>query len=692
MMTLIRRFTTVLVASSLAGMTLGAIFQNKPTSTATTASSEATTQPRDEQSRIRVEPAVKVSQGNLSRPDYELQIAADPGDKNRLMVCSITVDDFQNYQTPWPVHIFVYTSLDGGLNWRTTYERDPKAFSSDPTCAFGPNGNAYFMSFGGDLYGYLSALRREPNYGSREFSTTFRSRPKSSSRWPMNRSTDRGITWREVGELDLGADREYVTVDDTLGQFRGRVYVHGIPSGFTGIGVAGIDGGRITGLVIFHSTDAGQTYKSVKLADEGSQYVLENANGIVMSDGTFATMFADAVEMESAGFVRDLHPTTPNAKLKFITSEDGGETFGKTTVITADWYLRFNGALMGQPSLAVDRTSGVFHDKIYAAWVDARSGRGEIRFSASGDKGKSWSPSRVISDNWPHDERGETPDAFMPTLAVNRNGVLGVMWYDRRDHPDNLGYDVRFTASLNGGESFLPSVLVSRGGGSALQMKNVLLQQDPYLPSAKSNGRIHTAFNWNYGGDNGGDTAGLACDLDGVFHPLWIDRRFGLPQASTTRITVNGTAMRNGDPALESLKDLSSYADVRYSLARVDLATNVITIGAVIINTSTAKIPGHLTLQLLALSSAQGLIEVENADNGVVSAGAIWEFYTASGDSLEPGALTMPRQLRFKLAHAPFPPPLLDDIIRSSLVEVDVKILGKSASHSQEVTSPSTLP
>jgi hypothetical protein len=412
----------------------------------------------------------------------------------------------------------------------------------------------------------------------------------------------------------------------------------------------------------------------VKLADEGSQYVLENANGIVMSDGTFATIFADAFNSEAPGFFRDLHPTAPNAALKFVSSEDGGETFGKATIVTDDWYLRYNGSLMGQPSLAVDRTPGVFRDNVYAAWVDARSGRGEIRFAHSDSKGRTWSSPLVISDNAPEDERGEAPDAFMPTIAVNRDGIVGIIWYDRRDHSDNLGYDIRFSASLDGGESFLPSVQVSPGGGSALQTKSLLLR-GPWHPYAKPDGRVRAKFEWNYGGDNGGDTAGLTCDSDGVFHPVWIDRRFGLPQASTTRITVKGNAMPNGGNGLESLHDVSSKAEVRFSLAKVDLTANLVTVGASLVNTSSSSISGRLVLRVLSLSSSQGPIDAENSDNGLSGAGAIWEFHPSSTNSLEVGGLTAPRQLRFKLRRAPFRPPPLSRI-QPSFLEIEAKILG----------------
>jgi len=650
MMTRRPRFATFLLAGALVSLTLAALPRTKHASTTPAGTSEATGQKPE--AGILVEPAVNVSQANSSRPHFEVQIAADPTDAKRLIACSIALGDDHSYLRTWPTSIVVYTSIDGGLSWQPTHEVDKHQHNADPTCAFGPDGSAYFMSFGG-------------NRGQK-------------FRMPMYRSTDGANTWREVGEPDL-SDREYITVDDTAGRYRGRVYVNGVDNSSAGIGVTTIDGARITGIGIFRSIDRGQTYKSVKLAEVGSQYATGNAHAIVMSDGTFATIFGDGADVETVGYMHELHPTAPNSKLKFISSDDGGETFGKPTVIS-DWYVRYNGMLYGFPSLAVDRTEGPFHDRLYAAWVDVRSGRGEIRFARSYSRGKTWFPSVVISDNWPRDERGEAPDAFMPVLAVNRNGVLGVMWYDRRDHPDNLGYDIRFSASLDGGESFLPSVLVSPGGGSALQMKEWLVWP-PWHLSAQTDGRQHATFAAGLGGwsDNGGDTAGLACDVDGLFHPLWIDRRSGLQQVSTTRIKVNGTAMSNGGRGFESLRDLSAQAEVRYSMAHVDLATNEITIGAAITNTSKEPIPGRLTLRLLALSSSNGHIEAQNADNGVTTSGAVWEFHTASDESLEPRAVTAERQLRFKLSHAPYPLPPLRSRLSDDrgLIEMDTKILGK---------------
>src|SRR3984885_6022316 len=638
----------ILIAGSLIGLLLDAM--PRAASTIIWPLSTNTAAEQKQQALVLVAPPVEVSFANRTRPHWEVQVAADPTDPTRLIACSMVQGDDQTYRKSWPTNIVVYTSLDGGLNWEPTHEIDMLQHNADPTCAFGPDGSAYAMSFGGNL--------------GQKF------------HMPMYRSTDGAKTWNEVGEAE-SADREYVAVDDTPGKYRGRVYVHGVGYSAGSLGVAGIDGAHVVGLTLSHSGDRGQSYKAVKLIEEGSRYVLDNGNGVVMSDGTFATIFGDGSDAQTVGIMHDLHPSAPTAKLKFISSDDGGETFTKATVVS-EWYMRSNGTLKGSPSLAVDRTEGPFRDRLYAAWIDARAGRGEIRLARSYDKGRTWLPSVVVSDNSPLDERGETPDAFMPMLAVNRNGVVGIMWYDRRGHADNYGYDIRFSASLDGGESFEPSVLVSPGGDSALDTNEWVLWP-PWHLTAGADGRQKAVFEtalqvWT---DNGGDTAGLVCDVDGAFHPVWIDRRSGLSQVSTTRIVVNGSGLPNGGKGLELLRDWSAKAEVRYSMAHVDRAKKEIAISASILNKSKERIPGRLILRLLALSSCSGRIEVQNADNGITASGAIWEFRAPSGESLAPGALSVPRTLRFKLAHAPLGPPQLLSDSQPNLLEMDTKIIGK---------------
>jgi hypothetical protein len=125
--------------------------------------------------------------------------------------------------------------------------------------------------------------------------------------------------------------------------------------------------------------------------------------------------------------------------------------------------------------------------------------------------GESWSAPRVVSDDASPPNRGNRPNNFMPTIAVNNSGVVGISWYDRRDNPDNLSYWVRFSASVDGGATWLPSLRVSTHAN--------LKKEDDFR-------------------FNGGDTSGLTADVDGAFHPLWIDNRTGIHQMWTTTVTV----------------------------------------------------------------------------------------------------------------------------------------------------------
>jgi len=164
------------------------------------------------------------------------------------------------------------------------------------------------------------------------------------------------------------------------------------------------------------------------------------------------------------------------------------------------------------PSLAIDRSPGVFRGRIYAVWPDARlQRRTQIFFSYSDDTAQTWSEPHVIGDDAGQLKSDNRPNNFMPMVAVNKEGVVGISWYDRRDNPDNLGYWVRFSASLDGGATWLPSV------------------------------RISTHANLKEEGDsrfNGGDTAGLTADAEGIFHSLWIDNRTGVHQMWTATVVV----------------------------------------------------------------------------------------------------------------------------------------------------------
>jgi hypothetical protein len=106
-----------------------------------------------------------------------------------------------------------------------------------------------------------------------------------------------------------------------------------------------------------------------------------------------------------------------------------------------------------------------------------------------------------------------------PALAVNGAGVVGVAWYDTRRDPRGEGFDVDFSASLDGGLGFLPEVRVAA---------------EPSFP--RSGAEKPVASRWPFGGDY----SGLAAGADGRFHLLWADSRAGTYQLWTVSVEVSG--------------------------------------------------------------------------------------------------------------------------------------------------------
>jgi hypothetical protein len=112
--------------------------------------------------------------------------------------------------------------------------------------------------------------------------------------------------------------------------------------------------------------------------------------------------------------------------------------------------------------------------------------------------------------------------------AVSAAGVLGVSWYDARHDPDasrgrNRCQELFFTASVDGGRTFLADVPVSRGRN---------------CPATPRNGSA--GARWRAGGDY----HGLVAAPDGRFHLLWADSRSGVYQLrfASLRVDASGPA------------------------------------------------------------------------------------------------------------------------------------------------------
>jgi hypothetical protein len=616
-----------------------------------------------QQPKISVGPNVHVSAANSDKNHGEVLMSADPKDPSRLIGCSMIFPDPMKRRLSDGI---VYSSGDGGEHWTQTLYVDKGDFETgDPACAFGSDGKAYSAFL---AVGFKSGVEDVLFY----------------------RSNDGGKTWMTPAFVDRSIDREYVTVDNTGGKYDGHIYINGTGGGSfmdPPAPEAGEEAGFEIGITIQQSTDGGASFRSpLNRFSVRPHYVLGMGNGTVLSDGTYIALFGELKQYSGAN---EVHPKTANAFLRTISSTDGGETFGMATTVS-DWYMNFGeiGSTSSVvPVIAADRSAGPFKDRVYAVWPDFRSGRGEILLSYSTDKGKSWSKPLAVNDDRPWPAPASGPDDVMPAIDVNRNGVVGVMWYDRRENPHNLGWWVRFAASTDGGDTFSSSVKVSEAPATVKFDKQIQLDGNSYgggKPTSESKTKdmqVNIGFGdvFTY---NGGHTVGMAADAGGAFHPFWIDNRTGVEQIWTARVSVDGSVTKYGSSDLADLDDVTDKVTLDFKNGKYDKSTGTVSIDAYLSNTSQDTVKGPIKVRIVSLDSKVGAPSVVNGDNHITSSGAVWDFTpeTPNGQGLAPGESTKAKRLIFKVSGVQFgeKPPAAEDL--RQFISMQAKVLAPKVS------------
>lgn len=601
--------------------------------------------------RIAVAANVQVSRARSQRLQGELEAASDPQRPGYLLACALIYDPTRPVSThgPQPWGVAAYLSKDGGRSWEPTLEKYPLM---DPTCAFGPHGTAYLAAFPlGD--------------------------PAGSARMFVYRSPDGGQKWLGPAEV-RGMDRPFLVADKSGSKYAGNLYLEG------DVYAAGpMEGTRsLAGLKLYVSKNSARSFGDpVQRIEMGNNGAL-HGNAVVLSDGTLVILETQRKDFWAADNTMNFasnRPGRPAALLRVVTSDDGGRTLTQATTV-ADDYLhaspwRTPGSVI--PWIAADHTNGPFKDRLYVVWSDRRSGRDRILLTYSPDRGKTWSQPTPIDDDRSARAPGRGPDDMLPVVAVNDRGVVGVAWYDRRGIPDDLGWNVRFRASLDGGVSWLPSVKVS----AQPQAYNDTIAWPLTAASAtEPAGNVSMDIGVNLFLVFGGDTSGMAVDSQGLFHPVWLDNRTGIPQVWTSAISVAGSAMRNGDRALADLADVSDKVKLNLADAKYDRATGILTVTMFLTNGSKQPLPGPFVVRVGNVSSYLGVARVANADNHLPGPGAIWRFAApGSGDVLATEASSEKRQLLFRLSGVrPFAVPSLQEkAVEDSLglLHLDARVL-----------------
>ena len=167
--------------------------------------------------------------------------------------------------------------------------------------------------------------------------------------------------------------------------------------------------------------------------------------------------------------------------------------------------------------------------RLHVVWHELAGGVYRLRYTRSDDRGATWTAPRFLAPT--SSEVPADAQQYQPGLAVNKDGVVGVAWFDTRHQPGVTGYDRYFTASTDGGETFSAPVRVST------------VSSTPRLDHRRD-AKDHTKFRWLPGFDDrrwasGGDYVGMTALADGAFLPVWPDARHdGVQQIYGARIRV----------------------------------------------------------------------------------------------------------------------------------------------------------
>jgi hypothetical protein len=333
-------------------------------------------------------------------------------------------------------------------------------------------------------------------------------------------------------EVPIGYDHPQITVGHTSGPSRGTVYVTALdlsPKPYDRFG-------KWQGVGVAASHDGGWHFrqrKGVFPNDLGHNTL----GAVTLSDGTLIVFFMDYLISRSDGATIGSQ-TMQVGRIWVIASAHGGKSFSAPHYV-AEAFISQDPAqrqrLAGFPMVAVASSPrSPFRDRLYVVWPDVRHGAADVWLSSSTDRGDSWSAPVRVNDNLVRKgERG--PDQANAAVAVNADGVVGISWYDRRNDPEGNGWQLFFTASLDGGKTFLPNKQVST------------VLSHPDVPGNRIRRRQNYPETIAQAWPVGGDYSGLTASTDGCFHAIWTDTRTGVYQLWTAAIQVTARPSYRGD-------------------------------------------------------------------------------------------------------------------------------------------------
>lgn len=251
-------------------------------------------------------------------------------------------------------------------------------------------------------------------------------------------------------------DKPWMTVDPSNPN---NLYVT-----YTDFDVSGVVCSFREAIELVKSADGGITWTSPTVVDNGC-YPNNDQGSNVAVDGSGSVYVA----------WEQFPAFLPTNAIEIAKSTDGGATFGPgTTVSVVTIVGSVFGLLQGGfrnnefPSLAIDLSRGPGKGPLYIAWNDGNLGMtpdgyppgfvgitynfGDAFVARSNDGGATWATPVKVDNNW--GAVGTPADHFLPGIAVDHRGALGVCFYDRRRDPENFLIDRECASSGDGGQTW----------------------------------------------------------------------------------------------------------------------------------------------------------------------------------------------------------------------------------------------
>jgi hypothetical protein len=289
----------------------------------------------------------------------------------------------------------------------------------------------------------------------------------------INTSNDGGETWGPpvaavAKDFNHQIDKPWLAADPTNPRRLFVTYTDFDSAGFFGDPSAACPDDFRTAIELVSSRDAGATWSAPVVIRQDCYYgggfnSTQGSNVVVGPNGTVYVGY-------------EYYPAAlPNNEIHLVRStesEDHRLRFRAPVKVADVWPNGNFGNLQGGfrnnefPQLAVDRSSGPSRGTIYVAWSDGSRNivpnltaffgdyaYPDVVVAKSSDGGRHFTAPMTVSPA-PSSFTGRGRDQFFPGIAVDNRGVVGVCYYDRRQHPSNDVADRYCATSQNGGASW----------------------------------------------------------------------------------------------------------------------------------------------------------------------------------------------------------------------------------------------